>query len=512
MIRIVETPRLDADVIIVGGGPAGAALAFHLRKNGHNVIILEASQFPRDKVCGDFVGPVALKELEGMGILDEFQSSNIINRSGVFLNGEMLIEQELPEVEGLPNYGRVITRMELDHKMYNRAIEVGAIGFENTRVLSYTVRASHVEVKAKHNGKAATYKSKVLIGADGSNSTIARQLNGKKHPKESKILAVRAYYDNVSGPEDRADLFFTEGTFPGYYWLFPTGKKQANIGVGMVMETLPKSEKHLKEMLDELIVNDPALSDRMKKGKLVGKVEGWPLSTYDPDLDFCEDRVLLIGDAAGLINSLNGEGIQYATLSGRWASEVLHSALTQNDFSKETLSDFAVMVKREIGYDLALSRVVIQGIRNRNLNPLWMEMLQVIIQRASYDPAYAKIAGGILAGVVPANEVVHPGFLMKTALQTGFYFGGKAAGTLLGGVNKIRKVSSGAIEMASQLGRDVINEPDVYGNWTWQLTKDLTHMAKYTLTDMQPKILSKYFNNNGKKETDAPQAVAKGST
>jgi len=512
MIRIVETPRLDADVIIVGGGPAGASLAFHLRKSGHHVIILEADQFPRDKVCGDFVGPVALQELEGMGILDRFRESNIINRSGVFLNGKMLVEQELPAVEGLFNYGKVIPRMELDLKIYNRAKEVGAIGIEKARVTSYETYRSHVEVKAKHNKKSVSYKAKVLIGADGSNSTIARQLNGKKHPKESKILAVRAYYDNVNGPEDRADLFFTESTFPGYYWLFPMGNKQANIGVGMVMETLPKSEKHLKEMLQELIANDPGLSARMKNGKLVGKVEGWPLSTYDPALDFCADRVLLIGDAAGLINSLNGEGIQYATLSGRWASGVLHTAITENDFSKKALSAFAKKVKREIGYDLALSRVVIQGIRNRNLNPLWMEMLQVIVQRVSYDPEYAKTAGGILAGVVPANEVIHPGFLLKTALQTGFYFGGKAAGTLLGGVNKLRDVSSDAVNMASQMGRDVINDPKVYGKWSWQLTKDLTHMAKYTLTDMRPKILCKYFTDNGKEETDAPQAVAKGST
>jgi len=484
MIRIISQPHYDTDGMIVGAGPAGASMGVHLRRLGYTVTLIDAEKFPRDKVCGDFVGPVALKELEGLGIGDQFESANRIDSSAVFLDGKQLIEQRFPAVRDLPAFGKVIPRMELDEKIFIAARKAGARTIEQCRLQHYTVYPTHVDAECKLNNNTHHICAKIIIGADGSNSTVAGILHGKKHPDESRILAVRAYYTNTTGPANRADLYFTENSFPGYYWLFPTGPHTANVGVGMVLETMPPGEKHLKEMLKELIVSDVSLHSRMADAEIIRKIEAWPLSTFDPSLEYVADRVMLIGDAGGLINALNGEGIQYALLSGRWASETIHMAMEAHDLGKQSLSDFRDRLNDAIGYDLALSRTIIQFIRNRKLNPLWIQLLKVIVQRASTDQTYAEIAGGILAGVMPANKVIHPAFITKTLLQAGIHFGMQGMLTLLGGPGSWQSFTSNALRFGLHLSEDLLQNPGAYLKWTGNLGKDMSRLAQYTINDM----------------------------
>src|SRR5690606_19899832 len=108
----------------------------------------------------------------------------------------------------------------------------------------------------------------------------------------------------------------------------------------------------------------------------------------------------LAGDAAGLINSLNGEGIQTAVSSGRWAAETLIDCLQKNALTKNDLGAYRSTVEREIGCDLMLSQVVIEYIRNRTLNPVWLQLMSTISSRARANPRYAGVAGGVLSGIV----------------------------------------------------------------------------------------------------------------
>jgi hypothetical protein len=162
-------------------------------------------------------------------------------------------------------------------------------------------------------------------------------------------------------------------------------------------------------------------------------VVGWPLTTYDATLPCVGERVLLAGDAAGLINPLNGEGIQYAMLSGRWAAETLIAARARNDFSQASLLPYAQRIERELRFDMALARLIVQLIRNRHLTPLWLEALHIIVARARVDPAYADITGGVLAGLVPARRVMGADILRKSALQALLSLAGMGAKHLLRG-------------------------------------------------------------------------------
>lgn len=488
MIRISSIPNYDCDVLIVGAGPGGAAMATELAKDNISVLVIDSQSFPRDKVCGDFVGPVAIAELQQLGIagLEEFPKSNLINRASVYLDGEEIINRPIPRIEGVPFYGRVIPRIILDQWLFEKAKESGATIRENTRLKNYSIDEKGVTAQISTKGKRdSTLRAKIIIGADGSSSTVARIFYGTKPSNFDRILAVRAYYEGIDGPDDQCDLYFTEESFPGYYWLFPTGNGTANIGVGMVMETLPKNETHLNELLTSLIRKDKSLSKRIGNGKPTGKIVGWPLATYNPKKEIISDRLLLIGDAAGLINSLNGEGIQYALLSGRWAAKTLKECVASDNFSKASLRSYDNMVEKELRYDLALSNTIIQFIRNRKLNPFWMELLSIMVSRARIDESYAEIAGGILAGMQPANKAIHPSFITKTLVQGAMHFGVKSAVGVLKGPKHWLETGKKSTQFINEMTKEVRNNPKEYKDWVLGLTANGIEISSHILKDIR---------------------------
>jgi geranylgeranyl reductase family protein len=467
MLRLRIKPSLNADVLVVGAGPAGASAAFHLAHAGLAVALIDQHAFPRDKVCGDFVGPVALVELQRLGVVEKpaYQQTNLIYSASVHLDGKELINSLIPEIPGLPAHGRVIPRIQFDAWIVDAACAAGAQLYEGWRVKGYAVDSDGVTVLAEHRGESRTWRGRVLIGADGSSSLVARQMHGKAPSDRDRIIAVRAYYEGVSGPSDRADLFFSSASFPGYYWLFPTGETSANVGIGMLLETLPAASEHLPKLLEQLIEQDPALGERLANARRVGRLSGWPLSTYNLSSPLVADRVLLVGDAAGLINPLNGEGIQYALLSGRWAAETVLEAAARNDLSQAGLRAYTDCVRRELRYEMALAGLIVRLIRNRSLNALWMQALRVILSRATVDPIYADITGGVLAGMEPASSVIQPRILIGTAQQAALSLGVGAVKHALRGPGHLVRVGRQVAGSSVVLASETALHPVEYTQW-----------------------------------------------
>jgi len=409
---------------VVGAGPAGSSSAYYLSTAGYDVILVDRCKFPRDKVCGDFVSPVSQNELTKLGVANvlEFKSANQITKASVFLDGDKLVSRIVPKVEGLPRYGRVVPRFVLDKLILDSASREGAVFLEGFKAVSMRVKRRSVELDTEGPDGKRTLKARLLIGADGSNSTIARIIRGQPPSANDRIIAIRGYFEGDEGPSSQADLHFNKESFPGYCWLFPTGKNRANVGVGAPLGTIP-SGINLKELLVHLISTNVALKRRLKNAKLIGNIGGCPLTTYNPNLPLVENRVMLVGDAAGLVNPLNGEGIQYALLSGRWASEVAVSSLIADDLSKETLMAYQNTVEHELRYGMSLARLIVQLIRNRSLNTLWLRSLELMAARSRVDSSYADIVGGILMGTVPQNEATNlevvRGTIEQAMLSTG---------------------------------------------------------------------------------------------
>ena len=436
MISLRAVRPFDCDVAVVGGGPAGASAAAHLSRAGLSVSLLDRKRFPRDKVCGDLVGPVALAELAGLGLdlRPDWGTTNVVRSAALAVNGQMLITSSLPEVGALPPFGRVVPRLQLDAWLVDAARDAGARLLEGQRATGMELVAGGVSLTAIEGGSTRRIRARVVIGADGSNSRTAEWLRGRPLDKQRRMIAMRAYYDGVEGPSDRADLYFSERSFPGYFWIFPTGGGRANVGIGTVLRTAPPSADHLRDLLLSIVRDDRAVARRLGSARLDGKVVGWPLTTFDHRLPIVGDRMVLVGDAAGLINPLNGEGIQYALLSARWAAHVVAQAVRHGDCSADSLSPYARTVADSLRYDMALAQMIVELIRNRSLNVVWLRSLQVLAARARGDPDYARIAGGVLAGLLPASDLVSRRVLLGSLEQTASMFD---AGSLLSGTHRL---------------------------------------------------------------------------
>jgi menaquinone-9 beta-reductase len=466
MINIRVIQNYDCDVLIVGGGPGGSSLAYRLAEYGLKTIVLEAHTFPRDKVCGDGVSPIALAELEKLGIskLEKFKKANEITKVGLFINDEKVFI-DLPTTSHLPFHARIIPRLDLDNWIYEAAKNKGAIFKEDTRLVHFIATENSVTATIKRGDTINYIRSKMIVGADGSNSTVARILNGEKASENFQLLGLRAYYENVNGPNDRVDIFFTKENFPGIYWMFPSGDKNANIGLAMVASTMPKNEHHVKTLLNNHIKQNKDITERIGKGTLKGKIAGWPLSFYNAKNSITANRLLLIGDAAGLINPLSGDGIQYALLSSRWASECIIECSKQNDFSGNALFVYRKKINKELAYDFALSNFLIQFGRNRNLTPLWMEIMEVMLEQAKVDKEYADIIAGIFEGTYPSYKALTTDFIAKSLLQGGIHIGSLASKTILEGPDQWVKTGTQASTIAFSIIDSLKQNPS--GNFKW---------------------------------------------
>ena len=415
----VAAPGHDCDVVVAGGGPAGAAAAARLAARGFTTVLVDRATFPRDKVCGDFVGPAALAELADLGVpgTAAFAATNIIGECSLHLDGDQLGALAIPQVGGLPGYGRVIPRRDLDAWIVDAARCAGATVLGG-RTVTAIERAPGAVTVAGH-GVAGPWqlRTRLLLGADGSTSLIARRLRGTPPPRQDRIVAVRAYFDEVTGPPGQADIYLCRDSLPGYCWLFPAGRGRANVGVGIAVATYPPARRNLRALLLRLIAEDPGLRDRLRGARLRGTIGGCPLTTYNPHLPLVGDRIMLLGDAAGLINPLNGEGIQYALHSARWAADIAADRLSSGRLDAASLAGYEHRVHHSLRHDMAFSRLIIQLIRNRALNPFWLGAVRSIAARATTDPDYAHRASCVVTGLAPANTALGLGVAAKTAGQ-----------------------------------------------------------------------------------------------
>jgi geranylgeranyl reductase family protein len=465
-------------VIVVGAGPAGSAAAHYLAYAGYDVIIVDKCKFPRDKICGDFVSPTAQIELSRLGITStpEFKKSNQISRASVYLDGNKLISRSIPKVQGLPRYGRVVPRFILDKLLLDSAIKEGAIFLDGLKAVGMQVKRKGVALQLEGPSGKKILKARLLIGADGSNSTIAKLVRGQVPSSADRIIAIRGYFKDVDGSPNQAGLHFSKESFPGYSWLFPIGKNQANVGVGMVLDTIPSGNR-LKELLNQLIENDLALHKRLKNAKLVGQIRGWPLTTYNANQSLVGNRVMLVGDAAGLVNPLNGEGIQYALLSGRWASEIAVSCLIANDLSKEALLAYQYFVEKELQYGMSLGGLIVQLIRNRSFNPFWLRSMKLMAERSQVDPRYADIVGGILMGTVAQSEATSLEVVKGTIEQAMLSTGLANLLEIIQDPNAMAKATAEALQTGFEIAIQATQNPSGFINWAIKSTTNAINLA-----------------------------------
>ncbi|WP_163549459.1 NAD(P)/FAD-dependent oxidoreductase [Candidatus Frankia nodulisporulans] len=325
IVRVDEpenAPTGTIDVLIVGGGPAGcaAALAALRERPGANVVVADAAAFPRDKTCGDGIAPHGLDVLRDLGVTDAVAGYRAVERMRMRTPGGA----EVATPSSRASY--VVPRLVFDARLMAAARARGAM------LIRRRVRTLEFAERPRPDGRGrepvvvvnGTLAARVVIGADGANSVVRRGLGLVANPPESMAIAVRAYaaLPATDGP---AELFIhmTDEGWPAYAWSFPIGDGRANIGYGMLRSRLAPGDDGasaktvLHRTLERMLPHTPAEPDTLRAHHL-------PLSTHRPRQP--SGPVLLVGDAASLINPLTGEGIYYALLSGMLAGQAAVSA------------------------------------------------------------------------------------------------------------------------------------------------------------------------------------------
>ena len=306
------------DVVVVGAGPAGSVAALVLARSGARVALADKAAFPRDKACGDLVGPRGVQVLADLGLRvpDAGQGSDLL---AVGPSGR---RSRLPAFTGrtYPGHGIIVPRLALDHALRQAALEAGAI----------PVRARITAVEAGGDGRVDAVISSdgqrlagdVIIAADGALSPVAR-LAGMLDPETALWgFAIRAY---VPAEVPLPLLVLLDSSswriYPGYGWLFPGEDGQANVGIGVGLGN-GRGQAPLRGDLARLIAllgQYGDLSGDARPGPVTG---GW-LRMGGTGTPPAAGNVLLAGDAAGLINPLQGEGIGPAMVSARLAAEAV---------------------------------------------------------------------------------------------------------------------------------------------------------------------------------------------
>ncbi len=339
-------PTETADVIVVGAGPAGTATAAYLAMAGLDVLVLEKTSFPREKVCGDGLTPRAVKELITLGIPTPEDDGWIKNHGLRIIGGGMRLSLPWPDLASFPPYGLVRTRQDFDDILAKHAVKHGARLRELTSVTGPILdsRGSIVGVTAKAVGESGRtggpelrYTAPLVVAADGNSSRLSLSMGREKRDDRPMGVAVRTYYTSPRHDDDYLEswleLWSTDANgkkvlLPGYGWIFGVGDGTSNVGLGILNTSSAFGKTDYKDVMRRWVATMPQ-EWTYSEETMVGPIKGAALPMGFNRQPHYADGLLLVGDAGGMVNPFNGEGIAYAMESGRLAAEVIAQAFAR---------------------------------------------------------------------------------------------------------------------------------------------------------------------------------------
>jgi geranylgeranyl reductase family protein len=392
-------PASDADVIVVGAGPAGSATAFHLAQRGLDVLVLEKTAFPREKVCGDGLTPRAVKQLIGMGIDTSPEAGWARNVGLRIIGGGHRLEIHWPDLATFPDYGLTRTRKDLDQILARQSVRAGARLLERTgvtgpvrddrtgRIVGVTARTTDAD-GTRHD--EVTYRAPLVVAADGNSSRLSVAAGRERLENRPMGVAVRTYYRSEAHTHDEwleshLDLWDGDQRLPGYAWVFGLGDGTVNVGLGILDSGAAFGKVDYRALMQRWVDRaDPAYG--FSEETRTEPVRGAALPMALNRKPSYADGLLLVGDSAGMVNPFNGEGIAYAMESGALAADVMSQALRRpTAYSREkALADYPRLLRAEYGGYFTMGRVFVKLIANP-------EILRLCTQKGLTRPMFMKL-------------------------------------------------------------------------------------------------------------------------
>jgi len=357
--------KIKTAICIIGAGPAGATTSLFLSKMKIPHVLIDAAEFPRDKVCGDGLDLKVMRVLNNLepGLVKReiLNNENFIQSNSVCIH---INEKKKAVLKYIPQGNEAAypffffsKRNYFDHFLVKKIDPTYATLLEGTKAEKIIWNGSESTIIAKNNNIQIEIQAQLLVGADGDHSVVLRSLGERHISRDNYAGGLRQYWKGISDLQaNHLEIYLPKSLPLAYLWIFPLPNGEANVGCGLQSTLIKKNHINLKDLLNDIINNDPVLKGRFKNAIQLETAQGWGLPLASLKRKIAGDGWLLTGDAGSLIYPTTGEGIGPAMMSGYIAAHFIKEAVAKNNFTEESFRNYEREIYKRLNDSIKIYR------------------------------------------------------------------------------------------------------------------------------------------------------------
>ena len=394
----------DAEVIVVGGGPAGSATAMLLAQRGHDVLLVDKARFPRHKACSEYINAGGVQALRELGLLDEVleAGAHVMDAMEVHAPSGSSYLADFARA-GPGRFALGLSRHRLDSIILNSAREFGVRVSERAHVRDVTIcDGKGVQVHATIDGSRQTVHAGLVIGADGQHSIVSRSLGLDRTIRWPRRTGLAAHFRGVSGLSHHGEMHVTGS---GYAGLAPIEDGLTNVAFVSNQNEVADRNRSIDSYFSEAVLGIPMVAEKIGGAERVGAIRGvGPMARVVRQTS--GNRFMLVGDAAGFLDPFTGDGIYEALRAAQIAVPIASKALKSGDPSARSLHAYSLERRRVFTTKRQVCWIVQAFIHHPSL-------MNYVTPRLNDRDALGLNLCGVLGNFVPARNALSPIFLAR---------------------------------------------------------------------------------------------------